>query len=192
MKEQFDFKNASKEEFHKKCSEIGKGLGDDQFFVKKEFNYLQEILQDNEQILAFSSGFMDGNTWLISLTDRRIIFLDKGLIYGLKQDIIPLNRVNAISGKTGMMFGNIQVTDGARTRIIKNVWKKTVITFTNKVQETLDAINKSPVLRSSENTQQPATKENKYEELEKLAALKEKGLISEEEFNQEKKKLLDN
>ena len=32
--------------------------------------------------------------------------------------------------------------------------------------------------------------EDPYEKLEKLAGLKEKGIISEEEFNEEKKKIL--
>ena len=60
-------------------------MGDDQFFTKKELKHLPEILREGEQLLAFTSGIMDGNTWLISLTDRRIIFLDKGMIWGLKQ-----------------------------------------------------------------------------------------------------------
>ena len=47
---------------------------------------------------------MDGNTWLITLTDRRIIFLDKGMIYGLKQTTIDLDKVNAVSGETGLFL----------------------------------------------------------------------------------------
>ena len=58
----FDFKNSSKEELRKKYQEIADKLGDYQFFTKKELDYLPEILRDGEQVLAFTSGLMDGNT----------------------------------------------------------------------------------------------------------------------------------
>ena len=79
----FDFKNATKAELKEEYNKIAEEMGDTQFFTKKELYYLPEVLMENEPVLAYTSGFMDGNTWLITLTDRRIIFLDKGLIYGL-------------------------------------------------------------------------------------------------------------
>ena len=69
---------------------------------------------------------MDGNTWLVTLTDRRIIFLDKGMIYGLKQASVDLDKVNAVSGRTGLIFGSIIIEDGASSRAITSVQKKTV------------------------------------------------------------------
>ena len=48
------------------------------------------------------------------------------MIFGLKQSIVDLDKVNAISGSTGIMFGQINITDGSKDRVIKNVWKKTV------------------------------------------------------------------
>ena len=180
----FDFKNASREELKKEYDRIAKEIGDNQFFTKKELRYLPEILQDGEQILAFTSGVMDGNTWLITLTDKRIIFLDKGMIYGLKQEIIPLNRVNAISGSTGLLLGKIIITDGAKDRIIKNVLKKTVKPFTNKCQEAIDAFNQRQMQSTSKVDDDP------YAKLEKLASLKEKGIITDEEFEKEKSKIL--
>lgn len=52
------------------------------FFVKKEFKYLPELLKDNEEIIFYADGMLDGNTWLIVLTQRRIIFVDKGIYLG--------------------------------------------------------------------------------------------------------------
>jgi hypothetical protein len=184
----FDFKSASKTELKNEYDRIAKEMGDDQFFTRKELSYLPEALRDGEQILAFTSGFMDGNTWLITLTDRRVIFLDKGMIYGLKQSAIDLDKVNAVSGSTGIFFGKISIEDGAKERIIENVWKKTVKIFTNKVQDAIET-RKNTGSQSVSNT--PLI-EDPYEKLEKLAGLKEKGIISEEEFNEEKKKILGN
>lgn len=181
----FNYKAASKEDLKTEYNRIAKELGDDQFFTKKELNYLPEVLQDGEEILAFTSGLMDGNTWLISLTDRRIIFLDKGMIYGLKQEAIPLNRVNAVSGSTGIIFGKLIITDGAKNREITNVWKKTVKLFSNKCQDAIHAINQNQYHMPK---QQP--EEDPYAKLEKLASLKQKGIISDDEFEKEKIKIL--
>lgn len=183
----FNFKTASPAERREEYNRIAKEIGDDQFFTKKELNYLPEILQDGEQVLAFTSGMMDGNTWLLTLTDKRLIFLDKGLIFGLRQEIIPLNRVNAVSGETGLLFGSIYITDGARTLKIENVWKKTVKNFTNKVQEALNALN-APAVSSS--ARHASSEEDRYEKLEKLASLREKGILTQEEFEAEKAKIL--
>lgn len=182
----FDFKNASKIDLMNEYKRIADEMGDDQFFTKKELNYLPDVLMDKEQVLAFTSGLMDGNTWLITLTNKRIIFLDKGMIYGLKQSIVDLDKVNAVSGSTGLLFGKISITDGANDRMIENVWKKTVKKFTNKVHEALEARKEH-----QQASVQPQEKEvDPYEKLEKLASLKDKGIISEEEFDAEKKKIL--
>ena len=180
-----NLKTASAEERKVEYDRIAKEIGDDQFFTRKELNYLPEILQDGEQVLAFTSGLMDGNTWLLALTDRRIIFLDKGMIFGLKQQSIPLNKINAISGKTGLLFGSIQITEGAKTHKIDNVWKKTVKIFTNKVQDAICTPMGNSVTHQSDNVSP-----DKYSQLEKLADLKAKGILSAKEYNAEKTKIL--
>jgi hypothetical protein len=134
----FDFKNASKADLKREYKRIAEESGDDGYFTKKELRHLPEILRDMEQVLAFSSGLMDGTTWLIVLTDRRIIFLDKGMFFGLKQVAIPLEKINAVSGRTGMFLGDISISDGQGTRQIKQVAKASVIPFTNKVQEAME------------------------------------------------------
>ncbi len=166
-----NLKTASKSERQAYYNRIAEEMGDDQFFTKKELHYLPEVLRDGEQVLAFTSGLKDGNTWLIVLTDRRILFLDKGMIYGLKQESIPLNRVNSISGNTGLLLGKIVITDGSRSHEITNVWKKTVKRFTNRCQEELDrSISPhQPVPQADVHESDP------YAILEKLFELKEKG-----------------
>ncbi|WP_342705455.1 PH domain-containing protein [Burkholderia arboris] len=184
----FDFKNSSKEALKAEYKRISREVGDDQFFTKKELNHLPEILMDGEQVLAFSSGLMDGNTWLIVLTDHRVVFLDKGLIYGLKQVSINLDKVNSVSGTTGMMFGEIRIEDGASERIIKNVWKKTVVPFTNKVRDAIREYTRAsnPAIAVSA----PPAADDVVSKLERLAALKERGILTDAEFSEQKMKIL--
>ena len=182
----FDFKNASVADRKKEYDRIAKEIGDDQFFTKKELNHLPAVLADGEQVLAFTSGLMDGNTWLVSLTDRRIIFLDKGMIYGLKQTAIDLDKVNSISGQTGIIFGKIVIEDGASSRVIDNVWKKTVVAFTNKVRDAIET--RKHASRSASSSQTAGN--DVVTQLEKLASLLERGIINQEEFSQQKAKIL--
>ena len=183
----FDFITASKHELQKEYNRIAKEIGDDQFFTKKELHHLPEVLQNGEQVLSFTSGIVNANTWLITLTDRRVLFLDKGMVFGLKQKSIPLNKINSVSGSTGLLFGKIIITDGANDTHINNVWKKTVKPFTNKVQEAIEDINNP----NPQPQALPASVDDPYAKLEKLAALKEKGILTEAEFENEKRKLLD-
>ena len=154
------------------------------FLSKKELNFLPEVLMNDEEVLAFSSVFMDGNTWLITLTNKRVIFLDKDLVYGLKQVSIPMDRIQNVSGQTGIIFGDISISDGSSTFKIKNVIKTTVKPFTNMVQIEIEKQrNNSPgssANMTSNNEVDP------LEKLEKLAGLLEKGILSQEEFDAEK------
>lgn len=183
----FDYKNASREQLKARYDTIAREMGDDQFFTRKELNHLPHVLHDDEEVLAFTSGMMNNNTWLITLTDKRIIFLDKGLIYGLRQTAIDLDKVNAVSGETGIMLGSISIQDGAGSYKIRNVWKKTVMRFTNRVQQAIDA-RKSP-------RQQPAAPAASADDeiilkLERLATLRERGVLTDEEFAAQKARIL--
>ena len=135
----FDFKNASKKALRQEYKRIAKATGDDRFFTKKELNHLPKVLMDGEQILAFSSGLMDSNTWLITLTDKRVIFLDKGLVYGLRQTTIPIDKISAVSGETGIIFQKITINSGHSENKITHVLKYTVLPFTNKLNEVIEA-----------------------------------------------------
>ncbi len=184
----FDFKNASKEDLKSEYDRIAREIGDDQFFTKKELNHLPQILMNGEQVLAFTSGMMEGNTWLIVLTDHRVLFLDKGLIYGLKQVSVNLDKINSVSGRTGLMFGEIRIEDGASERLIKNVWKKTVVPFTNKVRDAMHA-HRRPASLSAAGVRGAAT-DDIVSKLERLAALKERGILTEAEFAEQKARIL--
>lgn len=184
----FDFKNASAEALKAEYNRIARQTGDDQFFTRKELNHLPSVLADGEQVLAFSSGLMDGNTWLITLTDRRLIFLDKGMLYGLRQVSIDLDKVNAIGGSTGILFGTITVEDGARARTIANVPKRTVVAFTNRARDAMEA-RKRPAPLSA--MPPPISAGNDViSQLERLQALREKGLLSDVEVEVQKAKIL--
>ena len=161
-----------------------KELGEvDTFGTKKEIRYLPEILSQDETLRGITSGLTEGNTWLIALTNKRIIFLDKGMIYGLKQKEIPLEKINSIEQKTGIMFGEIGIWDGASHITIKNIDKKAVKPFVIAVNAVISE------LKTSHPSAVP--KLSIADQLEQLAGLRDKGVLTEEEFTDQKRKLLD-
>lgn len=174
----FDFKNASRAELENQFFLLAQQPHSAELFTKKELYHLPEIVSAGEQIIAYTSGLMSGNTWLIALTDRRVIFLDKGIVYGLKQVIIDLDKINAVSCKTGLMFGEIAITDGASTKKISNVPKATAAPFAAKIQEALES-RKQVRHAAPEPTDVVSL-------LERLAALRDRGILTDDEFAAQK------
>jgi hypothetical protein len=159
----------------------------DTFGTKKEIGYLPEILSDDESVLALTSGLMDGNTWLIVCTEKRVIFLDKGMIYGLKQRETPLEKIHSIEQKTGLIFGSIGIWDGAARMDIKNVMKQTVQPF-------VEALNRArEALKRSEGSRQRSPADSGTDvvsQLERLANLRDRGVLTEAEFQAQKARIL--
>lgn len=184
----FDFKTAGKEERRAECKRIAAEIGDDQFFTKKEMDYLPEALSDGEQVLAFTSGLMDGNTWLLTLTQWRIIFLDKGMFYGLKQTDIELDKVYSVTAETKMMFGTIKIQVGSSERKVEQITKKAAVNFANKVRDLIRSRADGSHAASS-SAAMPADDEI-VSKLERLADLKERGVLTDEEFSAQKARIL--
>lgn len=114
-----------------------KSIGEfDRFFTRKEIKYLPEVMRPGENIKAMTSGFLNGTTWLIVATDQRILFLDKGMFFGLKQVEIPLKAITAIVNKQGILFGGINITAASVSHSITMIDKKDV----KRVSEVISAI----------------------------------------------------
>ncbi|MBP5591700.1 PH domain-containing protein [bacterium] len=153
--------------------------------TSKEVKHLPEILEDEEQIKYLTSGFMSGTTWLIVCTQKRIILLDYGMFFGVKQSEMALDKINSVSYKIGLFFGSIEIWHGGAKMIIENCPKPTVKHF-------VDAVNLAiKELKNTETSEAKASnQDDTIAKLEKLAALKEKGILTEEEFAQQKAKIL--
>lgn len=170
---------ATYEEVKQQIKDLGYA---DTFGTKKEIKYLPEILKEDEKVLGLTSGLMDGNTWIIAFTKKRIIFLDKGMFYGLKQVETPLSKINSIEHSTGFLMGDIAIWDGASKMKIGCILKESVVPFVNALNDTIDEL-KSPTTPTLGNV-------SVSDELIKLSELKEKGILTEDEFLEQKRKIL--
>ncbi len=158
----------------------------DDWGTKKEINELPEILGEDEYVKAITSGINDGNTWLIVCTNRRVLMLDKGMLYGLKLIDIPLDRINSVSHSKGLILGKISITDGSTTRTIENVPNNSVGFFADTVNKEIELYKKAKniPIKQVVNNNSPA------DELIKYKQLLDMGVLTQEEFDIKKKELL--
>ncbi|WP_270507532.1 PH domain-containing protein [Paraclostridium sordellii] len=154
--------------------------------TRKEIYELPNVLNPDEHIKAMTSGLTDGNTWLMVCTNRRVLMLDKGMLYGLKLIDIPLDRINSISHSKGLVLGKISITDGAVTRTIENISNVTVSFFSNAVNKEIEIYKKS----KNVTTTQVIKEASPADELIKYKQLLDMGALTEEEFDIKKKEIL--
>lgn len=172
------------------------------FGVKKEIKELPKLLDDDEELIYITSGLLNDNTWLVALTDSRIMFLDKGLIYGLKTKNVDLDMLNSIEFKSGMFLGDLSVWTGGEQIIMKSITNSNGRMLERLTLKQLK-IHKRNLYAPSipwpvEQPIQPANKvdeekpknelDSLIENINKLAQLKEQGVITEEEFTKMKAK----
>jgi hypothetical protein len=167
------------------------------FFTSKEIKYLPQILTEDEMIHGITSGFYENKTWLIVITDMRILFLDKGMLYGLKQIDLPITHISSISHKTGFFFGEIQVSTSSGGKTIKNIAKRDVLKISSIVAGLIHGGRRPKAASSAAQTPAlqptiftPAARVDLASQLEKLADLHDRGVLTEEEFTLSKAKLI--
>ena len=168
------------------------------FYTRKEIRYLPKIMNDDERVLALTSGFMNNRTWLCVCTNRRVLFIDRGMFFGLRQLQMNLDRIQAIDSSFGLAFGTIRVWDGASSMQVGLVLKSTVAPFVKTVQDAMDKYKRLMVhelAATATNAHGTASQTGSIQnamvmELERLAKLKADGHLSEEEFKAAKAKLL--
>jgi len=129
------------------------------------------------------------STWLVVLTDRRFLFLDAALLTSsIDVHSILHKNVQAVRVAQGFVLGKINIDTGGRSTLIDNCEKKTVKVIGDLANEWLQ------VLEERKSTPQESTAaapvESELDKLKKLGELKALGLVSEQEFNDAKAKVL--
>lgn len=162
------------------------------FVGRREVKELPNILWDDEEVLDLVQGFYNNGTGILVATQKRLLFVDKGLLGGLKVEDFPLDKISSLQYSTGMLLGEITVFTSGNKAIIKNVDKVQTRTFSEGVRARIES--RSASVKASAPppaaTAGSASNAGLIDELAKLGALKTQGLLSEDEFSAAKKRLL--
>lgn len=165
------------------------------FYTKKEIRHLPKILGEGENILALTSGYMDKKTWLLVCTNKRVLFINSGMFFGLRQIQMNLDRIQSMDSSHIIFFGTIRFWDGASSVAVNMVLKPSIEPFVRTTQEAMDRYKRQMAFDIASNVNKVsgatgALTPKLTEELERLSKLKAAGHLSEEEFAAAKIKLL--
>ena len=153
------------------------------FFARKEIKELSNILSVDEKIVYLVEGrnkITDHHIILVG-TDRRLIFIDKEFMYGLKVEDYSYDKVASIQYETSFMLASIDVNVSGYIVEIDGVGKYEAELFCEKVRNFMSRPKEFSQAKS-----EPTI----LDQLEQLGRLKESGVLTEEEFDEQKRKLL--
>jgi len=163
---------------------------------KKTILYFeQNIKLDEEEILAAILAEYDKTKkreikGMLIATSERLVFVTNGIGHGQLVEIFEYHKMNGISyARDGLASKELLIDYGRSRKIFDDIidddqFKKFLNIITNKMNET----KKNQSRKTSKSS---TNKEiNKYDLLSKVAKLHEQGILSDEEFQKEKEKIL--
>ncbi|KFF26079.1 PH domain-containing protein [Chryseobacterium vrystaatense] len=176
-------------------------------FVNSEVEELVNVLDKNEKLIAIAEGkyLYNDLEGIVIATEKRIIFVDKKFFGGVFENEFPLHKVTLIQHDTSLISSTLKVFTPGFTAEFKLYIKSAAKNFCDAVQNhisrsSVDQIRPQqaqPIpqqtVQQPQQSQQSSDKETSavvFEQLEKLGKLREMGVLTEEEFAEQKKKLL--
>ncbi|HHR6132352.1 TPA: PH domain-containing protein [Providencia alcalifaciens] len=152
------------------------------------FSKLPEVLHSEEDVLCVCGGIVSANIWLIIPTNSRVIFLHKKTgLFNRKIDYSSVNYegINSIDSSSGLGGGKIKINTPGTIYEVGKLQKNSVKPLVDII---LSEKNKSSQSKHQDNT--PSNNDDLLSKLEKLGELKEKGILTDDEFQEQKRKLL--
>lgn len=158
------------------------------FLAKREVKELPSILWEDEIVENIVQGMYANNFGLLVATNKRLLFIDKGLIRLVVEDF-PYDKITSLQYETGLVQGRIIVFVSGNRAEIRNIEKAAVKNFTEFVRARVTTIQDSAV-PSSGSKVKSVDSDGMVEQLQKLAIMHKKGMLTDSEFMNAKKKLL--
>lgn len=154
-------------------------------FGRKEIRHLANVLDRGELVHAIGVGNLSGKMGIVALTDRRLLFLEKSI--GSENLVeFALGSIGALSLGKKMGGETLTITYSGTTATITTLGHGQGDAIARKFRELKErsAFAASPSVAPS-----PA---DPIEQIERLANLRDKGILSEDEFQAQKTQLLSN
>ena len=162
-----------------------------QWGAKRELRLVAGYLDPDERALRMATGYRGSKSGLLVLTDRRLMFLWKGLVRE-NQESVPLDLVTAVALKRGLATSTIK-TQGAQSKEeIEKVNKKDAEAL---VTELRDHLNRRSGGGTGDNlvtmtSDAEAAQEDVIQKVKQLKELLDIGAISDQEYEAKKTELL--
>ncbi len=176
--------------------------------ANEEVNELANILDRDEKILAIAEGIdlQSKREGIIFSTQKRVAFIDKKFLGGIVKNEFSLQSIFSIDHTENLLYSILKINSNIGIAEFKLHNKNDGRAFTEinrnfryseplkQESSPLQAFSQTIPGLAQENVYSTANKEvsgNVFEQLEKLGKLKEMGVLTDAEFAEQKKKLLD-
>jgi hypothetical protein len=153
--------------------------------VRREIRKLSGKLGDREEVVNLARGKYDGKQGLLIVTDRRVLFVEEGMVRSRIEDF-PYDKIGSVQTERGMVHGKVTIFASGNKAEIENIMPK------DRAVEIGD-YTRAKISRTPEAASQPATPpapSDPAERLAKLAQLRDSGAISDEEYETQKARVL--
>jgi hypothetical protein len=136
---EFDDETGEAPSKHGAIQEALKGLtGVDKLLARKEIKQLPDLLSENELPEALASGRYNNHIGIVVATNKRAIFIDKGIL-SLTVEDFPYDRISSIEYHIGMLMGSITIYVSGNKAEIGNVPKAQVRPFAEFLRARISA-----------------------------------------------------
>lgn len=164
---------------------------------KREVECLPEVLYPGEVMYAAISGVLQAaavsgvpSRWLVVATSRRILFVDKGVLSGLKVVDLPIDKIDGVAQHAGMMQGELTITTAGAAWKVTGVHPKTAPARFAQVVDWLRQQVSQQRAAPPAQAVPAAPQEDFISRLERLGTLRQSGVLTEEEFQSQKQRVL--
>lgn len=155
---------------------------------EKELEELTSVLLANEQIQAVFAGNVVGKEsimkeqWLV-VTDKRVIYCARSFRGG-SSDSFYYNEISSVKGHKDSLTGHLELT-------VKGYDEKFNTSIKKEVEIMVDMISENVEKARSKESKPTIAVESPLDQIKKLKELLDMDAISEEEYAEKKKKLLE-
>jgi hypothetical protein len=156
--------------------------------VKRELKGLGDLLSENEEVLNLARGVYDGRQGLVVLTDRRVLFTERGMTRSRLEDF-PYDRISSVQTSTQMVSGKLKIFVSGNAAEIDNVVpKQRAPEIGDYIRSRIHQQPAGAAPSAQEAASSPAN--DPLAQLKQLGELRDAGILTPEEFESKKAELL--
>ena len=181
------------DEMYQYCRENNFGQGMSRMWDKKHFKIIESSLHDDEKVIMTFMGMHNyisttrhDNYYAYAITTKRIMMAQKKMV-GENFKSVLLTYLNDISFNSGVMFGTLTI-DTIKEKFNVGIDKKQAKNISEKVSSFIFDMKKESGKEIESNKSQKSV----VDELQGLKQLLDSGALTQDEFDLQKKKILDN
>ena len=161
-------------------------------------SFVENVKKNNETVLDVIIGFIGEmmgkgkdrqHNGVLICTNQRVVFYSKGFFSEVNRSI-PIEKVSSIDLDSGILLRSIRIhTSNDEIYVRSSLKIDELQRFQKNIEEVRDN-NKTNADNDLQN-KNVSTEDDPITKIKKLSELKEQGIITEEEFDEKKKKLME-